>query len=63
VAYRTPEKILSGGFPGTVDHPSDPNESEREVRGGDRHETKERYWCGWVAPRPEVNWDKCERRG
>ena len=63
MTYRASEKVLSGGFPGAVYHPSDPDEGKGEVGRGDGYETKERYGCGRVAPRPEVNWDKGEGRG
>ena len=63
MADRTPEKVLSGGFPGAIHHPSNSHEGEWEIRSGDRHEAEERYGCGRVASRPKVNRDKGKRGG
>ena len=63
MADRTPEKVLSGGFPGAIHHPSNSYEGEWKIRSGDRHEAEERNWCGRVTSRPKVNWDKGERGG
>ena len=49
---------MGGGFPGTIDHPSDSGEGKGRMGGRNCHETKKRYGCGRTALRPEVNRNK-----